>query len=63
MDPADVAKVMRQEHPEWIKRSDDPLIAPVYSALHGAWEGNWMAYNRARRVPAGQHGGPSRSVF
>jgi transglutaminase-like putative cysteine protease len=50
MDPADVAKVMRQEHPEWIKRSDDPLIAPVYSALHGAWEGNWMAYNRARRV-------------
>lgn len=50
MDPADVAKVMRQEHPEWIKRSDDPLIAPVYSALHGAWEGNWMAYNRAHDV-------------
>ena len=50
MDPADVAKVMRQERPEWIKRTDDPLIAPVYHGLYGAWEGNWMAYNTAHDI-------------
>ncbi|MFD1709324.1 transglutaminase domain-containing protein [Ottowia sp. GY511] len=50
MDPADVAKVMRQERPEWIKRTDDPLIAPVFRGLYGAWEGNWMAYNTAHDV-------------
>ena len=50
MDPADVAKVMRQERPEWIKRTDDPLIAPVFAGLYGAWEGNWMAYNTAHDV-------------
>ena len=50
MDPADVAKVMRQETPAWIKRTDDPLIAPVYTGLFGAWEGNWMAYNTAHDV-------------
>ena len=50
MDPADVAKVMRQERPEWIKRTDDPLIAPVYRGLYGAWEGNWMAYNTAHDI-------------
>lgn len=54
MDPADVAKVMRQEKPEWIRRTDHPLIAPVYAGLYGAWEGNWMAYNTAHdvRLPA-----------
>ena len=50
MDPADVAKVMRQEAPEWIKRTDDPLITPVYKGLYGNWEGNWMAYNTAHDV-------------
>ena len=50
MDPADVAKVMRQERAEWIKRTDDPLIAPVFAGLYGAWEGNWMAYNSAHDV-------------
>jgi transglutaminase-like putative cysteine protease len=50
MDPADVAKVMRQERPEWIKRTDDPLIAPAHQGLYGAWEGNWMAYNTAHDV-------------
>ena len=50
MDPADVAKVMRQETPQWIKRTDDPLIAPVFAGLYGAWEGNWMAYNTAHDV-------------
>ena len=50
MDPADVAKVMRQEKPEWIKDVAHPLIAPVHAGLYGAWEGNWMAYNTAHDV-------------
>lgn len=50
MDPADVAKVMRQERPQWIKRVDDPLITPVFQGLYGAWEGNWIGYNMAHDV-------------
>lgn len=50
MDPADVAKVMRQETTEWIKTSQNPLIVPVNKALFGGWEGNWMAYNMAHDV-------------
>lgn len=47
MDPADVAKVMRQETAEWIKSSEHPLIVPVNKGLFGGWEGNWIAYNNA----------------
>jgi transglutaminase-like putative cysteine protease len=50
MDPADVAKVMRQETPTWIKSVNDPVVAPVYKALYGGWEGNWVAYNMAHDV-------------
>lgn len=50
MDPADVAKVMRQETTEWIKSTAHPLIAPVNQGLFGGWEGNWMAYNNAHDV-------------
>lgn len=50
MDPADVAKVMRQEKPQWIKNPADPVIAPVMAGLYGAWEGNWVAYNTAHDV-------------
>ena len=50
MDPADVAKVMRLETPEWIKNTSDPVVAPVNKALFGGWEGNWMAYNMAHDV-------------
>lgn len=50
MDPADVAKVMRQETPEWIKDAGNPLIVPVRRALFGGWEGNWMGYNTAHDV-------------
>lgn len=49
-DPADVAKVMRQETSEWIKDADHPLVAPVRKALFGRWEGNWIAYNMADDV-------------
>lgn len=58
MDPADVAKVMRQETPEWIKSASNPLVAPVNKALFGGWEGNWMAYNVAHDVVLPQSKGP-----
>ena len=50
MDPADVAKVMRQETADWIKNTTSPVVAPVNKALFGGWEGNWMAYNTAHDV-------------
>ena len=50
MDPADVAKVMRMETPEWLKTTLHPVVAPVNKALFGGWEGNWMAYNTAHDV-------------
>jgi transglutaminase-like putative cysteine protease len=61
MDPADVAKVMREETPNWIKDPDSPIVAPVKQALFGGWEGNWMGYNFAQDVrlpgsPAGKVG-------
>jgi transglutaminase-like putative cysteine protease len=49
-DPADVAKVMRQETGEWIKDADHPIVAPVRKVLFGSWEGNWIAYNAASDV-------------
>jgi len=58
MDPADVAKVMRQETPEWIKSASNPLVAPVNKGLFGGWEGNWMAYNVAHDVVLPQSQGP-----
>lgn len=50
MDPADVAKVMRLETADWIKKTDHPVVAPVYKHLFGGWEGNWMAWNTAHDV-------------
>ena len=49
-DPADVAKVMRQETATWIKDPRDAIVAPVYGALFGAWEANWMGYNDAHDI-------------
>ena len=57
MDPADVAKVMRQETAEWIKSASNPLVAPVNKGLFGGWEGNWMAYNMAHDVALPQSSG------
>ena len=47
MDPADVAKVMRQETSEWIKTPEHPVVKPVYQGLFGGWEGNWVGWNMA----------------
>ena len=50
MDPADVAKVMRQETSEWIRSSAHAVVEPVYKGLFGGWEGNWMGFNTAHDV-------------
>lgn len=63
MDPADVAKVMRQETAEWIKTPRNPLVAPVNQALFGGWEGNWMAYNTAHDVNLPHATGPRLGFF
>ena len=49
MDPADVAKVAREETSEWLK-IDHPVVAVVRPKLFGGWEGNWVAYNVAHDV-------------
>lgn len=63
MDPADVAKVMRLETPEWIKTTQHPVVAPVNQRLFGGWEGNWMAWNMAHdlKLPGAQ--GPELGFF
>jgi transglutaminase-like putative cysteine protease len=50
MDPADVAKVMRHEMPEWVKHTQHPVVQPVYQHLFGGWEGNWVGWNTAHDV-------------
>jgi transglutaminase-like putative cysteine protease len=49
MDPADVAKVAREETSEWLK-IDHPIVATVRPKLFGGWEGNWLGYNVAHDV-------------
>jgi transglutaminase-like putative cysteine protease len=49
VDPADVAKVAREETSEWVKM-DHPVVKPVRPKLFGSWEGNWLAYNMAHDV-------------
>jgi transglutaminase-like putative cysteine protease len=49
MDPADVAKVAREETDELLK-IDHALIAPVRDGLFGSWEGNWLGYNEGQDV-------------
>ncbi len=63
MDPADVAKVMRLETPEWLKTTRHPVVAPVNRALFGGWEGNWVAYNTAHDVALPHSKGPKLGFF
>ena len=58
MDPADVAKVMRLETKEWFRDPHNDVTEPVYRALFGAWEGNWMGYNDAHDVVLPGASGP-----
>ena len=63
MDPADVAKVMRLETPEWIKTTQHPVVAPVNKRLFGGWEGNWMAWNMAHDLKLPGAKGPELGFF
>jgi transglutaminase-like putative cysteine protease len=63
MDPADVAKVMRLETPEWIKTTQNSVVAPVNKALFGGWEGNWMAFNTAHDVTLPHAKNPALGFF
>ena len=63
MDPADVAKVMRLETPEWIKSSEHAVVKPVYQALFGGWEGNWVAWNMAHDLTLPQSKGEKLGFF
>ena len=63
MDPADVAKVMRLETPEWIKSPQHPVVQPVYQSLLGGWEGNWVAWNMAHDVTLPQSKGERLGFF
>ena len=49
VDPADVRKVVLEEKASPVTLAD-PVVHPVRSALFGAWEMNWLAYNDAHDV-------------
>jgi len=57
VDPADVRKVVLEEKPKPTTLAD-PVVPPVRRALFGAWEMNWVAYNRAHDVKLPGSGGP-----
>ena len=63
MDPADVAKVMREETSEWIKTASHPLVVPVNQRLFGSWEGNWLAFNVAHDIALPGAKGPKIAFF
>jgi transglutaminase-like putative cysteine protease len=49
VDPADVRKVVLEEKPQPVTLAD-PVVPAVRRKLFGAWEMNWLAYNRAHDV-------------
>jgi transglutaminase-like putative cysteine protease len=49
VDPADVRKVVLEERPGGLPLAD-PQVQKARAKLFGAWEMNWMAYNRAHDV-------------
>jgi transglutaminase-like putative cysteine protease len=49
VDPADVRKVVLEEPPGNLVL-DDAKVAAARTALLGAWEGNWVAYNQAHDI-------------
>ena len=58
MDPADVRKVVLEEPPGNLAMAD-PKVLAARQALFGAWEGNWVAFNRAADVKLPGSGQPS----
>ncbi len=57
VDPADVRKVVLEERPQPTTLAD-PLVPAVRRKLFGAWEMNWLAYNRAHDVTLPGSTGP-----
>ena len=57
VDPADVRKVVLEEPPTRVPLNDAKVVA-ARSALFGAWEGNWLAYNFAHDVALPGSNGP-----
>jgi transglutaminase-like putative cysteine protease len=57
VDPADVRKVVLEERPQKTTLAD-PVVPPVRRKLFGAWEMNWLAYNRASDVSLPGSSGP-----
>jgi transglutaminase-like putative cysteine protease len=57
VDPADVRKVVLEERPQPTTLAD-PLVPAVRRKLFGAWEMNWLAYNRAHDVSLPGSTGP-----
>jgi len=57
VDPADVRKVVLEEPPAH-RSLDDAKVVAARSALFGAWEGNWLAYNFAHDVALPGSTGP-----
>ena len=57
IDPADVRKVVLEEPPAHLSLDDAKVVA-ARSALFGAWEGNWLAYNFAHDVALPGSTGP-----
>jgi transglutaminase-like putative cysteine protease len=49
VDPADVRKVVLEEPPGNLSVGDDK-VRLARAKLFGAWEMNWLAYNRAQEV-------------
>jgi hypothetical protein len=49
VDPADVRKVVLEEPPGNLPL-EDARVSATRSALFGAWEMNWLAYNAAHDV-------------
>jgi transglutaminase-like putative cysteine protease len=62
MDPADVRKVMLEEPPGNLDRSD-PKVQAAEHRLFGSWEMNWMAYNYAQDVALPGSSGPPLHFF
>ena len=57
VDPADVRKVVLEEPPGNLPTSD-PKVVEARTALFGAWEGNWLAYNVSHDVALPGSSGP-----
>ncbi|MBS9477783.1 transglutaminase-like domain-containing protein [Ancylobacter radicis] len=56
-DPADVRKVVLEE-PPGKNAMDDAKVVAARTALFGAWEGNWLAYNDGHDIALPGSSGP-----